>query len=89
MEPTQGLRTRLRQWRQEQGLTIDEVAALTGVSPSMLSLVERGRRELAPMTRVQVARRLRVPLRDLFGVEPLDLPDAQEPVSTAPERAAA
>lgn len=66
------LRNRLRLWRADKGLTLGEVADLTGLSVAMLSLVERGQRELAPMTRVRVARRLGVPIRDLFDVEDLE-----------------
>lgn len=64
------LKNRLRLWRAQAGLTLEEVSDLTGVSPAMLSLVERGQRQLAPMTRVRVARCLGVPIRDLFEVEP-------------------
>jgi transcriptional regulator with XRE-family HTH domain len=45
------------------------MADLTGLSKSMLSRVERGERELAPMTKVRVARRLGVRVSDLFTVE--------------------
>lgn len=61
--------SRLRAWRHEQGLSLPEVAALTGVTVSMLSRVERGERRLAPLTRVQVARRLGVALDVLFDVD--------------------
>ncbi len=64
---------RLRLWRVREGLTLDEVSALTGVSVSMLSRAERGQRQLAPLTKVRVARCLDVPLRDLFEVE--EVPD--------------
>ncbi len=63
--------TRLREWRVHQGLTLDEVADVTGMSKSMLSRAERGERHLAPLTRIQMARRLHVPVRDLFEVEEL------------------
>ena len=63
------LNSRLRQWRLDQDLTLEEVSALTGISTAMLSRVERGQRQLAPLTRVQVSRRLGVPLRDLFDTE--------------------
>jgi len=66
------LRNRLRLWRADVGLTLGEVADLTGLSVAMLSLVERGQRELAPLTKVRVARRLGVPIRDLFDVEGLE-----------------
>jgi transcriptional regulator with XRE-family HTH domain len=63
------LRNRLRQWRIDAGLSQDEVSDLTGVSKAMLSRVERGERELAPLTKVKVARRLGVRVADLFEVE--------------------
>lgn len=52
-------------------MTLDEVSGLTGVSVSMLSRVERGHAYLSPLNRVRVARRLGVPLRDLFDVDPI------------------
>jgi transcriptional regulator with XRE-family HTH domain len=58
--------TPLRRWRVVQGLTLEEVADLTGVSVPMLSRVERGQRDLAPMTRVRLARLLGVRLGALF-----------------------
>ncbi|NAE18355.1 helix-turn-helix domain-containing protein [Enterococcus hirae] len=66
-DPT--LRDRLRLWRHDQGLTLPE---LSDLSVSMLSLVKRGQRQLAPMTQVRAARRLEVHLRDLFDVEPVE-----------------
>ena len=69
------LRNRLRLWRAENGLTLGEIADLTGLSIPMLSLVERGKRELAPMTKVRVARRLGTSVSALFDVEELkDVP---------------
>lgn len=66
------LKNRLRLWRANAGLTLEEVSDLTGLSPAMLSLVERGKRQLAPMTRVRVARCLGVRVGELFDVEPVD-----------------
>jgi transcriptional regulator with XRE-family HTH domain len=63
---------RLRSWRIEAELTLEEVADLTGLSLSFLSLLERGKRQARPATKVAMARRLGVPVRDLFGVDPLD-----------------
>ncbi|HEY9475769.1 MAG TPA: helix-turn-helix transcriptional regulator [Mycobacteriales bacterium] len=59
----------LRRWRVDACLTLDEVSDLTGLSKAMWSRVERGERSLAPMTRVRVARRLGVRVRDLFPVD--------------------
>ena len=63
--------TKLRAWRTAQGYSLDEVSGLTGVSVPMLSRVENGQRQLAPHTRVVVARRLGVRLAELFDVEPI------------------
>ena len=62
----------LRRWRHEQDLSLNEVSDLTGVSVATLSRVERGQRSLAPLTRVKVARRLGVAVRDLFEVETIE-----------------
>jgi len=61
--------TRFREWRLTNELSLDEVADLTGMSKSMLSRAERGQRDLAPLTKVKVARRLGVAIRDLFDLE--------------------
>jgi transcriptional regulator with XRE-family HTH domain len=70
------LNNRLRLWRAENGLTLEELGDLVGLSTAMLSRVERGDRQLAPLTRVRVARRLGVRVRDLFDVDDLDVTDA-------------
>ena len=64
----------LRQWRTVHGLTLEELSDLTGLSVSMLSRAERGKRQLAPLRRVAMARRLGVRVRDLFPV-PDEKPD--------------
>lgn len=80
MERNESPPSRLRTWRLQQQLTLQEIADLTGVSQPMLSQVERGLRELAPLTKVKVARRLGVPVRDLFDVEPVAPDGAATPV---------
>ena len=62
---------RIRDWRLQLGYSLEEVADLTGLSIAMLSRVERGQRQLSPAARVAVARRLGVPIRELFDVEEL------------------
>lgn len=69
MQTIENGRTRLGQWRAENGLSLREVADLTGVSVAMLNRAERGERHLAPLTKVKIARRLGSPVRDLFDVE--------------------
>jgi transcriptional regulator with XRE-family HTH domain len=60
------LRNRLFAWRREKGLSLAEVADLTGYSEAMLSRAERGQRVFSPMARVRLARCLRVSIADLF-----------------------
>jgi len=62
----------LRRWRGLHGLTLEELAGLTGLSPAMVSRVERGERQLRPLTRVRVARLLGVPVAELFPVETVE-----------------
>lgn len=63
------LRNQLRRWRAANGLTLQEVADLTGYSTAMLSRAERGERVFSPMAKVRIARALGVRLGDLFEVE--------------------
>lgn len=65
------LTNRLRLWRVDAGLTLDEVADLTGMSKAMLSRAERGERQLSPMAKVKLARRLGVRVGELFEPEPI------------------
>lgn len=67
----------LRKWRTGQGLTLGEVADLTGFSISMLSRVERGERGLSPRAKVLIARRLEVPIRELFEPESVDIDEPE------------
>jgi transcriptional regulator with XRE-family HTH domain len=64
--------TRLKRWRVDQGLTLEEVAGLVGMSTAMLSLAERRLRKLSPMAKVKLARRLAVPVHLLFEPEDAD-----------------
>ncbi len=69
--------TRFRSWRQQEGLTLEEVSGITGVSVPMLSLVERDKRRLAPKTKILLARRLGVPVGSLFPPEPIDVEELE------------
>lgn len=62
----------LRRWRMENGITLQEAADLCDLSEAMLSLVERGKRNLAPLTKVRVARCLGARVSELFDVEVAD-----------------
>jgi transcriptional regulator with XRE-family HTH domain len=63
--------TKLRRWRQNAGFSLDEVADLVGIEASGWSRVERGERPLRPATKVAVARRLGVKVRELWDLEPI------------------
>jgi transcriptional regulator with XRE-family HTH domain len=69
---TSRLTSKLFRWRADAGLTLEEVSDLTGLSVAMLSRVERRKRQMRPETKVRMARRLGVPVRDLFEVEELN-----------------
>jgi transcriptional regulator with XRE-family HTH domain len=56
----------------DNDLTIEELAGLTGLSAAMCSLVERNKRRLAPLTKIRFARRLGVPVGELFPPEPIN-----------------
>jgi transcriptional regulator with XRE-family HTH domain len=59
----------LAQWREQQRLTLEQLADLTGFSPAMLCRLERGERQASRETKVKIASRLHVRIRTLF---PLD-----------------
>jgi transcriptional regulator with XRE-family HTH domain len=62
--------TKLRKWREANGLIQPEVAWLTGYSVPMISLLESGERDLKPLAKIRFARRLGVPPSELFDIEP-------------------
>jgi transcriptional regulator with XRE-family HTH domain len=56
----------IRAWRQRHGVTLEETADLAGFSPSYLSRIERGERDLRPFVRLRIARALGVRIAVLF-----------------------
>jgi transcriptional regulator with XRE-family HTH domain len=66
----QGLLPRkLRMLRAERGLTLRQVAALTGVAKETLSDLERGRRRPHDVTLAKLAEGYGVPLEELIDLE--------------------
>jgi transcriptional regulator with XRE-family HTH domain len=65
---------RIRKLRHQRNLTLQQLGDATGLSPSMLSLVERGRTSPSIGSLVAVASALRVPLKALFDA---GLPERQ------------
>jgi transcriptional regulator with XRE-family HTH domain len=64
---TEALGARIRQRRQEAGLTVRGLAAAVGVSPSLISQIERGRATPSVSTLWSIATELRQPVADLFS----------------------
>ncbi|GAB3764967.1 transcriptional regulator with XRE-family HTH domain [Nocardioides ginsengisegetis] len=58
---------RLRRVREQRGLTLTEVARLTGISKSTLSRLENGQRRPSLELLLPLAQTYRVPLDDLVG----------------------
>jgi transcriptional regulator with XRE-family HTH domain len=65
----QVVRTRLRSLRQTLGLSLDEVAARTNLSPSTISRVETGNRTISLDVLIPLARALHVDLDALLDVQ--------------------
>lgn len=63
--------TLLREWRRRTGLSLADAAGLTGISQAHLSRIETGKRNPPPLTKVAIARRLGVPVDEIFPVEVL------------------
>lgn len=58
---------RIREARGAQGLSLDQLARLTGISAPALSLIETAKRDARITTLARIARALRIPLSDLLG----------------------
>src|SRR5215203_5323934 len=71
------LATRLRVLRAERGLTVRQVAELSGVAKETISQVERGERHPYDRTLAKLAKVYEVPVEDLLE-EPVPLADAPE-----------
>lgn len=57
----------LRRAREGAGRTLADVAESAGISPTHLSEVERGRKEISTEKLINVARTLGVPLASIYG----------------------
>lgn len=75
----QRIAQRVRELRAERGLSLDALSAASGVSRSMISLVERGESSATAVVLEKLATGLGVPLATLFD---LPVPEA-EPVARA------
>lgn len=57
---------RIREARGAQGLSLDQLARLTGISAPALSLIETAKRDARITTLARIARALRISLSDLL-----------------------
>ncbi len=57
---------RIREARGAQGLSLDQLARLTGISAPALSLIETAKRDARVTTLARIARALRTPLSGLL-----------------------
>ncbi|HWT02027.1 MAG TPA: XRE family transcriptional regulator [Pyrinomonadaceae bacterium] len=64
----QNVGSRVKKLRARQGLTLEALAELSGVSRAMLSKIERGEKNPTLVVAAKVAQALRVGLTDLMGV---------------------
>jgi transcriptional regulator with XRE-family HTH domain len=58
--------TKFRNWRTGRGLTLQDLARVTGRSISGLSRIERGIRGVSRIEQLRIARALGVDVSDLF-----------------------
>ena len=58
---------RIREVRTGQGLSLEQLALLTGISAPALSLIETGKRDPRLTTLMRIAGALRVPLADFVA----------------------
>src|SRR5690349_1245036 len=80
------VRTRLRSLRQTLGLSLDEVASRTHLSPSTISRVETGKRTISLDVLLPLARALQVDLDTLLDVRHDDDVVIRPTPTTADER---
>jgi transcriptional regulator with XRE-family HTH domain len=71
---------RIRQFRTKKGLTLQALGRITGLSPSMLSLVERGKTSPSIGSLIVVCSALEVHMSDLVAVEDGSSRVAEQPV---------
>jgi len=69
---------RIRETRTAQGLSLEQLARLTGISAPALSLIETGKRDPRLTTLKRIADALRVPPATLIA-DDSDTPDASAP----------
>jgi transcriptional regulator with XRE-family HTH domain len=75
VKPRKFRRTFIRQWRQHRGLTLEKLAGRLDMTPSHVSMLERGERGYTQGTLESVATALQTDVASLLMRDPTD-PDA-------------
>jgi transcriptional regulator with XRE-family HTH domain len=65
-------RTFIRQWRKQRNLTLEGLGARMGMTPSHLSMLERGQRGYTQETLESLSEALRVDLASLLMTDPAE-----------------
>lgn len=65
-------RTRIRQWREHRGLTLEQLAERVDLTPSFLSMLESGKRGYRQETLETIAAALHTSVEMLITVDPDD-----------------
>lgn len=71
---------KIRHARERQGLNLLELARLTGISASALSLIETGKRDLRISSLNRIAKALRVAPGDLININENDQPSSRHAI---------
>jgi transcriptional regulator with XRE-family HTH domain len=70
MDPADGIGPRVARFRAERAIRVSELARAVGVSPSLISQIERGQSRPSVSTLFALAQALRVPVDAFFREEP-------------------
>jgi len=79
----------LRQVRQRSGLSISQLAELTGLRRETITHLEHGKEDAQPYVMRRLAAALGASMADLVGVSVLDAPSPAESFTAAPEPSSA
>jgi transcriptional regulator with XRE-family HTH domain len=80
-----GIGERLREERQRNGMTVREIARRVGVSPSLVSQIERDKVNPSVSTLYGLVTVLGLTMGDLFGEAPATRDEARSPAAIVPE----
>lgn len=86
-DPADGIGERVAEQRHARGMGVSELARIVGVSPSLISQIERGQSRPSVSTLFGLAAALRVPVDAFFNSDNVN--PAPDPIPPEPSRASA